>query len=63
MNTQGEVMNQPTQPVEGKPGKPNTSRKSRPVRVAALLSTAATLGAGVLIVAMAGPKLPPYQGD
>jgi hypothetical protein len=61
MNTQGDPMNPPAQPKEDTPTRRDSSRK-RLVRVSALLN-AATLGAAVLVVAMASPKLPPFFGD
>jgi len=63
MNTQADRTNQPTEPIEGMATEPNANQKPRPVRAAVLLDTAATLGAAVLVVAMAGPKLPPYMGE
>ena len=56
-------MNQPTQPTAGKPSQPDTSQEPRAVRAAALLNAIPTLSALALAAAMAGPKLPPLQGD
>jgi hypothetical protein len=35
----------------------------RRARVAALLNAGVTIGAAIVVVAMAGPKVPPYQSD
>jgi hypothetical protein len=59
----GAVMIQLTQPTEEKPTGPDTSHEPQRVRVAALLNTAAALGTAVLVVTMAGPKIPPGAGD
>jgi len=55
-------MNKPSKPTN-QPSKPITSDNPLSVRVAALLNTAVTLGAAVLVAAIPATKKPPLAGD
>ncbi|MCM3900099.1 MAG: hypothetical protein ND866_00175 [Pyrinomonadaceae bacterium] len=65
MNKPSTRTNKPRQPIN-KPTKEITCDvmiRQRRIRVAALLNTAATLGAAVLVAAMSGAKRPIVGGD
>jgi hypothetical protein len=55
-------MNKPKE-VKNISGKPGPGEEQRGIRTAPLFLQAASLGAAVVVCAIAGPKLPPWEGD